>query len=177
MLAAFGKTNLRDDKGPLYLYALDIDSQEVYNTLFRLQHGDGPEYSLIPFLQERPVVVKSRKPYGFHIYWLSHYQHKPILTTHCKQGYEFEIKGDKSLSTLPPSSHREDPSFHYKNQGKDMIWISDEFYDRLINALRGCLLETKRSESVPTYDHKSEQQVELNEAEIQIISAAYLSIL
>jgi hypothetical protein len=167
----FGKTNLRDDKGPLYLNALDIDSQEVYNTLFRLQNEDGPEYSLIPFLQERTVVVKTRKPYGFHLYWLSHSQHNPILTTDCKQGYEFEIKGDKSLSTLPPSSHREDANFHYKNQGKEMIWISDEFYDRLINTLGGCLKHSKR-ESTPTSNYQSDGQVELSDVEIQIISAA-----
>jgi hypothetical protein len=41
----FGKTSIKDEKGPLYLYALDIDSDEVYKTLFRLQNPKrGQEY-------------------------------------------------------------------------------------------------------------------------------------
>ena len=69
----FGKTRLSDEKGCLYLHALDVDSNEVYNTLFGLQNPNGgPEYSFILLMQERSFVVKTRKPNGFHIYWLSH---------------------------------------------------------------------------------------------------------
>ena len=123
----FGKTHLKDDQGPLYLYALDIDSEEVYNILFRLSKGDSEEFSLIPKMQECSFVTKTRKTLGFHIYWLSHKEHKPIHTTDCKPKFEFEIKADKSLSTLPPSRHRDrDPEFHYKNFGIDKLFISDE---------------------------------------------------
>ena len=48
----FGKTNLKDDQGSLYLYALDIDSEEVYNILFRLSKGESEEFSLIPKMQQ-----------------------------------------------------------------------------------------------------------------------------
>ncbi|MGC2573132.1 MAG: hypothetical protein WA364_16595, partial [Candidatus Nitrosopolaris sp.] len=54
---------------------------------------------------------------------------------------EFEIKGGKSSghSTLPPSVHREDPNFHYKNYGQQKLFVSDDMYDRLIEALAHCL--------------------------------------
>lgn len=124
----FGKTCLKDDKGPLYLYALDIDSEEVYNILFRLPKGDSEEFSLIPKMQECSFVTKTRKTSGFHIYWLSHIEHKPILTTDCKPKFEFEIKTDKSLSTLPPSRHRKDPDFRYKNTGQNRLFVADKLY-------------------------------------------------
>jgi hypothetical protein len=38
VVTVFGKTRLSDEKGPLYLHALDIDSDEVYNILSRLQN-------------------------------------------------------------------------------------------------------------------------------------------
>jgi hypothetical protein len=70
------------------------------------------EFSLIPKMQECRFVTKTRKTLGFHIYWLSHKEHTPIHTTDCKLKLEFEIKVDKSLSTLPPSRHRDrDPEF------------------------------------------------------------------
>ena len=37
----FGKTTIKDKKGSLYLYALDIDSDEAYKILFRLQNPKG----------------------------------------------------------------------------------------------------------------------------------------
>lgn len=71
-----GKTRIKDEKGSLYLYALDIDSDEVYKILFRLQNPNGgQEYSFVLAMQERSVVVKTMKPNGFHIYWLSHKEH------------------------------------------------------------------------------------------------------
>ena len=169
----FGKTHLKDDQGPLYLYALDIDSEEVYNILFRLSKGDSEEFSLIPKMQECSFVTKTRKTLGFHIYWLSHKEHKPILTTDCKPKFEFEIKGDKSLSTLPPSRHRDrDPEFRYKNFGIDKLFISDELYDKLIETLSECL-ETKSKERKKPYDNTSTtQQTELNDKEIEVISSA-----
>jgi hypothetical protein len=99
-------------------------------------------------MQERSFVVKTRKPNGFHIYWLSHKQHESILTTDCKAGCEFEIKSgkDSGHSTLPPSRHREDTGFHYKNYGQQKLFVSDDVYDRLIEALKHCL-RPKRSGS------------------------------
>jgi P4 family phage/plasmid primase-like protien len=165
----FGKTYLQNDQGPLYLYALDIDSNEVYNILFRLQNADNPEYSLIPKMQEVSVVVKTRKPNGFHLYWLSHKQHKPVRIEDCKQGFEFEIKAEKACLTLPPSTHRNDPNFHYKNFGQNKLFISDEFYDRLMERLAECL-ESKRQQQRRT--RATGEESELEDAEIQLISNA-----
>jgi hypothetical protein len=111
----FGKTRLSDEQGPLYLNDLDIDSDAVYDKLFMLQNP-GPKYSLIKKLFEEGFVVKTRKPKGHQIYWLSHKQHRPIHTHDCKKGFEFEIHTDKSSGTgmLPPSRHRDDPDFEYK---------------------------------------------------------------
>ncbi|MDQ6862456.1 MAG: hypothetical protein M3044_01395 [Thermoproteota archaeon] len=169
----FGKTHLKDDQGHLYLYALDIDSEGVYNILFRLSKGDSEEFSLIPKMQECSFVTKTRKTLGFHIYWLSHKEHKPILTTACKPKFEFEIKADKSLSTLPPSRHRDrDPRFRYKKFGIDKFFISDGLYDKLVEALSECL-ETKRKERKQSYNNTSTtQQIELNDKEIELISSA-----
>ncbi|PWU80347.1 MAG: hypothetical protein DLM72_12660 [Candidatus Nitrosopolaris wilkensis] len=167
----FGKTPLKDDHGPLYLYALDIDSEEVYNILFRLSKGYSEEFSLIPKMQECSYVTKTRKTLGFHIYWLSHKEHEPILTTDCKPKFEFEIKADKSLLTLPPSRHREDPDFQCKNFGVDKLFISDELYDKLIETLSECL-DTKSKEQKKPYDNTStRQQSELNDDEIELISS------
>jgi hypothetical protein len=115
----FGKTRIKDEKGCLYLYALDVDSDEAYKTLFRLQNPNrGHEYSFVVAMQERSVVLKTRKPNGFHIYWLSNKEHKPIFTMDCKVGFEFEIKGGKSSghSILPRSRHREGRDFYYSFQ-------------------------------------------------------------
>ena len=62
---AFGKTHLKDDQGQLYLYAIDIDSEEVYKILFRLQNGDSEEYSLIPKMQQCTVVIQNQKTIWF----------------------------------------------------------------------------------------------------------------
>ena len=170
----FGKTSIKDEKGPLYLYALDIDSDEVYKTLFRLQNPKrGQEYSFIVAMQERSVVVKTRKPNGFHIYWLSHKEHKSILTMDCKVGFEFEIKSgkDSGHSTLPPSRHREDSDFHYKNYGQQKLFVSDDMYDRLIEALTHCLKPKRSGDHRETNKQKcyaDGEKGELDDADIQV---------
>jgi len=94
----FGKSHLKDNEGKdLYLNELDIDSDNVYQILFRLKNNDGTEYSLIPMLQEKTFVIKTKKQNGYRIFWLNHKQNKPIGTKDCKEGFEFEIKTDKSL--------------------------------------------------------------------------------
>ncbi|MDP9286680.1 MAG: bifunctional DNA primase/polymerase [Thermoproteota archaeon] len=165
----FGKTRLTDNGRSLYLYALDIDSEEVYKILFRLQNGNGPEYGLIDKMQQFTFVVKTRKPFGYHIYWLSHEQHKPIITTDCKLGNEFEIKGNKTCSTLPPSTHRDDPDFRYKNIGQNKLFVSDDLYGKLMEILAGCLYSKRprqRENSAPR------EQIELVDAEIRAIFSA-----
>jgi hypothetical protein len=171
----FDKTRLSDEKGPLYLNMLDIDSDEVYNTLFRLQNSNGgPEYSFIAEAIKNTYVTKTRKPKGFHIYWLSHKQHESILTKDCKTGCEFEIKSDKRSghSTLPPSIHRDDTNFQYKNYGQWKLFVSDDMYDRLIEALKHCL-RPKRGSGADRKKNKSYtdgESTELDDADIQVIA-------
>lgn len=59
----------------------------------------------------------------------------------CKNGYEFEIKTDKKMCTLPPSTHRDDKDFRYAAVGrKDGLWINDEFYNVFCNIFREFLI-------------------------------------
>ena len=54
----------------------------------------------------------------------------------CKKGYEFEIKTDKrnGLSTLPPSTHRDDKNFRYSAVGRmDKLLVNDALYDLFID--------------------------------------------
>ncbi len=90
-------------------------------------------------------VTKTRKKWGRHIYWLSHAQHKAIRTKDCKSGCEFEIKTDNSAGhcTLPPSIHRDDPSYHYQSIGRETISIQEGLYDGLLRALDTCIRQEK----------------------------------
>jgi hypothetical protein len=161
----FGKTHLKDLEGrDLYLNDLDSDSESVYNILttpideisdsrlksklqelcskFGLDMTTG-KVSLFDCLKAITVVVKTRKPCGFHAFWLSHTQHGHIGTKNCKLGREFEIKTDKSLghTTLPPSTHRNDKAFRYSYIGRtDKIETIDELYSLLIALLKECLV-------------------------------------
>jgi hypothetical protein len=136
-----GMTRKDDQGSDLYLNCLDIDSDSVYKILFNLENGrTGQQYSFIATAMENTFVTKTRKPNGFHIYWLSHEQNKAISSVDCKPGFEFEIKTDKrGHCTLPPSTHRDDNNFYYKNFGKNIIFISDKMYDDLKNLLFDCI--------------------------------------
>jgi Bifunctional DNA primase/polymerase, N-terminal len=113
---ALGKTHLkRDDGGPLYINALDIDSEHVFTTLCLLSDRNGNDCYFIDEARKSTFVSKTKKKYGRHIFWLSSEQHKAIGTNRCRPGTEFEIKTDNSLAliTLPPSRHRDDLETHY----------------------------------------------------------------
>jgi hypothetical protein len=161
----FGKTHLKDSEDrDLYLNDFDCDSEPVYNILttpidaisdsrlksklqelcskFGLDMTTG-KVSLFDCLRAITVVVKTRKPNGFHAFWLSHTQHGHIGTKNCKLGREFEIKTDKSLghTTLPPSTHRDDKTFTYSYIGRtDKIETIDELYSLLIPLLKECIV-------------------------------------
>jgi Bifunctional DNA primase/polymerase, N-terminal len=115
----FGKSHVKDAHGKeLYLYCLDIDSDEV---LERVQVLLEQEWKFKTF------VTKTQKDCGYHVYWFEHSsENAPIITEDCKKGFEFEIKCGKSLCTLPPSRHRDNPLFHYENVGQsDRIIVAD----------------------------------------------------
>jgi hypothetical protein len=93
----------------------------------------------------------------------------------CKVGFEFEIKGDNSSghSTLPPSGHRQDLDFHYKNYGQQKLFVSDDMYDRLIEALAHCLKLKRSGDDTETNKQKSYvdgEKGELDDADIQVIA-------
>jgi replicative DNA helicase Mcm len=166
-----GKTHLKDSNGNnLFLNVLDIDSENVSNVLnksihelialynsaglkikefidcINLQSKDEEQIikkSLLEILKKFTYVTKTRKPYGFHIWWLSHIQNKSILSKYCKKGFEFEIKADKrgTLCTLPPSTHREDITFRYIAVGNtNSLLVNDALYDLFLELLSECLL-------------------------------------
>jgi DNA polymerase elongation subunit (family B) len=122
----------------VYLHCLDIDSDNVLAILF----------DLVKELKSKTFVTKTKKDCGYHIYWLSHTRHPSIGVNRCKQSYEFEIKSDNSLGlcTLPPSTHRNDPTFRYRSVGLDYrISIDDWLYDKLLGKLSGKCLKCHNS--------------------------------
>ena len=170
----FGKTHIKDEEGrDLYLNCLDIDSDKVYDILFNLENSKSKQkYCLIPKLQKVTFVTKTRKKNGFHIHWLSHRQNKSITTEDCKVGYEFEIKTDKGRGhcTLPPSKHRDDPNFEYKNYGQNKIMISDELYDELVRVFDDCLKDKNPGKDYNNNFGSKDGEIYLSEEEVQNIS-------
>jgi replicative DNA helicase Mcm len=160
--ATLGKSHIKDSKNnDLFIQVLDVDSEHVYNILSKpivhlntnpilksrnhnficdnlgIAENEFSNLTLIDAFKKCTYVTKTRKPYGFHIWWLSHNQNKSISSKDCKIGYEFEIKTDKKngLCTLPPSTHRDDKDFRYSAVGRaDQILINDNFYE-LFNEL------------------------------------------
>jgi hypothetical protein len=106
----FGETSLCDSQGRnQFLICLDIDSEEVLKRVSKL----------LGEWNSKTFVTKTQKDYGYHVYWFEHSGDKiPIVTEDCKKGFEFEIKCGKSLCTLPPSRHRDNPFFHYESAGQ-----------------------------------------------------------
>jgi P4 family phage/plasmid primase-like protien len=135
-----GDIGIRDEQGVLYHNILDIDSDSVWDKLFILQNP-GPKCSLVRRIYEEGCVIKTRKPKGRHIHWLSHKQYASISALSCKEGFEFEIHTGKRCVPLPPTVHREDTNFHYKWEAKSEsgIPVSDDFYDILLEVLQDCL--------------------------------------
>jgi len=135
-----GRTHLKTEDGsPLYLNTLDIDSERVNTMLSRLSDRNGKDFYFIDRACKSTFVSKTKKKCGRHIFWLSDKQHKPIITSECKPGSEFEIKTRFGLVSLPGSRHRDDPNFHYQKIGMDKIARIDRMYDLLLDTLKDCL--------------------------------------
>lgn len=162
-----GKTHVKDSENrDLYLQVLDVDSEHAFNLIstpiselcennseleswmerfFNSSDMLMKEYwnfTLLDLLKQITFVTKTRKPFGYHFWWLSRSQNRSIRTTHCQKAKEFEIKTDKSsaLCTLPPSTHRDDPTFRYSFVGRiDEMLINDFLYDLFVCMLKDCL--------------------------------------
>src|SRR5919106_2913225 len=132
----FGKSHVKDKDGnDQFLNCLDIDTDEVFTHLTKISIN-GKVVNLIDELHKSTYVTKILKTNGYHIYWFSHRQNKTIRTSDCKSGCEFEIKADNGgHCSLPPSSHRNNPNFHYKSVGQNIITIDDDLYDDLLRHL------------------------------------------
>ena len=134
----FGQTHVTDSQGKkLYLYCLDIDSEGVIQRVTTLLEQEW---------KAKTFVTKTQKDCGSHVYWFEHSgDNNPISTEGCKKGFEFEIKCGKSLCTLPPSRHRDNPLFNYESIGQaDKIMIADGLYDQLVNKLLADCLKRKK---------------------------------
>ena len=151
---AYGRTHIKDKQGnELYLNELDVDSNEVFTRLgiVRIQDKD---YFFIDEMRKITYVIKTRKPYGYRLYWLSHKQHPPIRTHECKLGHEFEVKTDNTSGhgTLPPSRHRDDVTFRYQAIGQNIISIQDKLYDGILKVLADCLKPQRQHHPEPNED-------------------------
>src|SRR5207244_2121090 len=137
-----------------YLNELDIDSQKIYDILFSSS-------AFIDNALKNTYVVKTKKPTGYRIFWLSSKQNAPIHTKDCKPGFEFELKTDSSggHSTLPPSRHRDDPEFEYKSFGQLKILEQDDLYDKLVAELADRLKPNDSEQEATTKN--AEGQIEL----------------
>jgi hypothetical protein len=165
----FGKTHKKGPNGEdLFLHCIDIDSENVYKILSaplnslekrlgkkvrgiigRLQGrqtGDeiiANSISLLDILRQNTFLVKTRKEFGFHAYWFETTLQKAVHLHDCKREYGFELKCDKGSghATLPPSRHRDDPSFRYQTVGVGEIANIPGLYDMLVNdLLNDCIL-------------------------------------
>lgn len=163
-------TMLGKTRTGLYRNELDIDSANVANILSNLSSEEHGEYSFVLGMQKVTYVVKTKKLFGYRIYWDSTKPNKPIHTSDCKPGYEFEIKTDNTAghSTLPDSRHRDDPNFHYSKTGQDKVVLSDVLYDELLNLLSDCLKPTKEEYSKSS----STKDTELNDRQVNNIAEA-----
>jgi DNA replicative helicase MCM subunit Mcm2 (Cdc46/Mcm family) len=170
----FGKTHLKDSQGYQHLAGLDSDSEgatklletpidaitdpvvkgKLLNLYFRYGHPVTANTSLLAFLKQVTLVVKTRKQCGYLILWHSHIQHHSIRTEDCKPGYQFEIKTGKALATLPPSTHRDDStrtfrySFDCAQTKEKKIAVIDELHEIVIALLKVSL----RSDSTSKLD-------------------------
>jgi hypothetical protein len=97
-----------------------------------------------------------------------------IQSTVQKAGCEFEIKSnnDSGHLTLPPSIHRDDTNFCYKTYGQWKLFISDDMYDRLIEALEHCLRPKQNSGADRKKDksYTDGENTELDDADIPVIT-------
>ncbi len=146
----YGKTHIKDEEGNnLYLNEFDIDSKEVFDRLAIVQVKN-KVYFFIDEMRKITFVVKTKKKYGYRIYWLSHKQHPSIGSRDCKLGYEFEIKTDNTLGhgTLPPSRHRDDSNFRYQSIGHNVIAIRDDLYNGILKILADCLKTKEEQQQI-----------------------------
>jgi P4 family phage/plasmid primase-like protien len=169
----FGKTRLKDDNGnDLYLNQLDIDSEEVFTKLANIRIKDN-EYFFIDQMCKITYITKTRKKWGYHMYWLSPKQNQAIGTKDCKLGCEFEIKTNNSLGlgTLPPSAHRDDPSFDYQLIGQKTISIQDGLYDGILKILENCIKpkENHQLEFKLTNHGNGQTSINLTEVDVEEI--------
>lgn len=130
---ALGRTHLVNNEGKsLYINAIDVDSLSVYERL----------ETAIEWARGRTYVTRSRRSYGFHIFWMTtgplpHISKMDMLDQHHLGS--FEVKTDKSLGlmTLPPSHHRQHASFQYFAVGlQNHIMTDDKFFTKLVIALQ-----------------------------------------
>jgi hypothetical protein len=153
LATTFGQSQLVDSQGrQLYLYCLDVDSEEVLKRLLKSLE----EWKLKTF------VTKTQKDYGYHVYWFEYNsENVPIKIEACKKGFEFEIKCAKSLCTLPPSRHRDNPFFHYENVGQsDKIMISDGLYGKLVDELLVTCFKRKKISKSKEHNLPNEKNIE-----------------
>jgi len=188
VVSTVGKSHLRDsENNDLFIQVLDVDSEPVYNKLnttidqlninstlkskiivflvddLKISENQFLNLTLLDVFKKHTFVTKTKKSFGFHIWWFSHSQNNPISSKDCKSGNEFEIKTDKTngLCTLPPSTHRDDKEFKYSAVGRtDRILINDNLYSLFINLLKdGLIQKDEKINNTFNIDIKNSQSI------------------
>ena len=139
-----GKTYVRKNgkkSGPYRLFQLDIDSQGAYDLL---------ETLLETRLLKLTYVIKSRKEYGYHVYWLEDWNDNQgdcttIRADDCKTNYEFELFCGFQTTQIA-GAHPKDPTgtFRYTEVGSTSLkepelLVQNGLYDEIMLLLRDCL--------------------------------------
>jgi hypothetical protein len=128
--------------GPYRLFILDIDSQNAYEKIKSLLEDD---------LLLNTYVTKSRKDFGYHIYWFEDWNENDdcvhIETDDCKAGGEFELFTSAQYTQIA-GRHRDDPGFRYRNVGcknlkEAQVMVRNGLYDQILNLLSSLLLDRK----------------------------------
>lgn len=117
------------------------------------------EDTLLDIFKKSGYVTKTKKEYGYHIYWLSKQRGRAIGTTDCLSDKAYELKTDdkNGLCTLPDSTHRDNLNFRYKAIGRtDVNLVSNILYDLFIEMFKDCLLD-KKIDDTPKEEQKQEQ--------------------
>jgi hypothetical protein len=114
--STLGKTRIKDTQNnDLYLQVLDIDSDYVHDIISKpvseiinsydvakpifqkflnnigiTDENQYNELTILEICKRNTFVTKTKKPHGYHIWWLSHNQNNSIHSKDCKKGFEFE---------------------------------------------------------------------------------------
>jgi hypothetical protein len=121
---------------------------QQYNVIFDID-GENAYSKLAPLIEQwkkETFVVKSYKPWGYHI----HFRTNELFESIKAKEFEFKSDGNAGTMHLPPSKHRKhlDTDFRYTNVGqKKIAYKSQEEIEVILNELAEFIQEPKEDTS------------------------------